>query len=183
MSRETALFPVGRQDCRSFAARAGIIHTGQTMGLEIERKFLVLSEAWRGAVVKSCRLRQGYLAHGESATVRVRTDGHGAWLTIKTPGSGITRPEFEYSIPVDDAVQLLEACGGRVIEKVRHIVPYGQHQWEVDVFSGKNAGLVLAEIELSSEQEKFDRPDWLGTEVSDDPRYYNSSLALNPLKS
>lgn len=151
------------------------------MGIEIERKFLVQSEAWRGDVVKSCRLRQGYLTHGESSTVRVRTDGHCAWLTIKTAGRGITRPEFEYNIPVDDAEQLLAACGTRVIEKVRHIVPLGHHQWEVDVFSGKNSGLVLAEIELSSEQENFDRPEWLGAEVSDDPRYYNSSLALNPL--
>jgi adenylate cyclase len=160
-----------------------MIHTRQIMGIEIERKFLVRSEAWRGAVVKSCRLRQGYLAHGESATVRVRTDGHGAWLTIKTPGTGISRPEFEYRIPVDDAEQLLDACGTRVIEKVRHIVPLGHHQWEVDVFGGNNSGLVLAEIELSSERENFERPDWLGAEVSDDRRYDNASLALHPLSS
>lgn len=151
------------------------------MGIEIERKFLVHGEAWRGKVWTSSSLRQGYLSHGEGTTVRVRTDQTRAWLTIKTQTRGITRGEFEYSIPVDDAEKLLDACGSRVIEKVRHIVPYGRLRWEIDVFGGKNAGLVLAEIELSSEQEKFDRPDWIGAEVSGDPRYYNSNLAMHPL--
>jgi adenylate cyclase len=151
------------------------------MGIEIERKFLVHGEAWRAEVLTSSSLRQGYLSHGEVTTVRVRTDDRSAWLTIKTQTRGITRGEFEYSIPVDDAEKLLDACGGRVIEKVRYIVPCGRLRWEIDVFGGKNAGLVLAEIELSSEQEEFDRPDWIGSEVSGDPRYYNSNLAMHPL--
>lgn len=151
------------------------------MGIEIERKFLVRGEAWRGEVLTSSRLRQGYLSHGEETTVRVRTDERRAWLTIKTQTRGISRGEFEYSIPVDDAEKLLEACGSCVIEKVRHIVPHGRFRWEIDVFGGKNAGLVLAEIELSSEQEIFDRPDWIGAEVSGDPRYFNSNLAMHPM--
>jgi adenylate cyclase len=150
------------------------------MGVEIERKFLVVGEAWRGAV-KSCRaLRQGYLSGDEISTVRVRADDKNAWLTIKTGGRGIVRSEFEYSIPRSDADDLLEACHGRVIEKVRHVVPYGRHLWEVDVFHGKNAGLVLAEIELGSAHEEFARPPWIGEEVTGDPRYYNSSLAAHP---
>lgn len=150
------------------------------MGVEIERKFLVASDAWRRDVTGSHVLRQGYLSRHDCPTVRVRTDGEHAWLTLKTRGQGITRGEFEYAIPADDAEKLLAACGGRVIEKMRHIVPHGSHRWEVDVFGGDNAGLVLAEIELSCEQEKFERPPWIGEEVTGDPRYYNSYLAAKP---
>lgn len=147
------------------------------MGVEIERKFLVVGDAWRGDVTESFALRQGYISRCEGMTVRVRTDGERAWLTLKTGGQGIARGELEYAIPVDDAEKLLCACGGRVVQKVRHIVPQGLHRWEVDVFEGNNAGLVLAEIELASENEPFDRPAWIGKEVTGDPGYYNSNLA------
>lgn len=152
------------------------------MGVEIERKFLVIGDAWRRDVTACRSLRQGYLSRGETPSVRIRTDGGSAWLTIKTGGQGMTRAEFEYNIPVSDAEELLKACHGRVIGKVRHIVPHGRHQWEVDVFVGKNAGLVLAEIELDAEHEEFVRPTWIGDEVTGDPRYYNSSLAAHPMK-
>ena len=150
------------------------------MSVEIERKFLVAGDAWRRAVTSSQTLRQCYISHHDGMTVRVRTDGKNAWLTLKTGGQGITRGEFEYTIPNEDAEKLIAACSGHAVEKVRHTVPCGRHHWEVDVFLGNNAGLVLAEIELDSEEESFDRPDWLGDEVTGDPRYYNASLASEP---
>ena len=151
------------------------------MGVEIERKFLVVGDAWRRAVTESHVLRQGYLSRNDGFTVRVRTDGKRAWLTLKDQGLGIARGEFEYGIPTADADELLGACGGRVIAKVRHIVSHGRHRWEVDVFEGDNVGLVLAEVELASEHEGFERPPWLGDEVTGDRRYYNSSLAEDPM--
>ena len=157
------------------------MHNRPIMGVEIERKFLVAGDAWRRDVTALRTLRQGYLSSGATPAVRIRTDGQTAWLTIKTGGQGVIRAEFEYSIPVSDAEELLKACDGRVIGKVRHIVPHGGHQWEIDVFDGKNAGLVLAEIELDAEHEEFVRPPWIGTEVTGDPRYYNSSLAAQPM--
>ncbi len=158
------------------------MHNCSVMGVEIERKFLVVGDAWRCNVTVSRALRQGYLSRDETSTVRVRTDGTYAWLTIKTGGQGMIRSEFEYSIPVSDAEELLDACPGRVVEKVRHIVPHGRHQWEIDVFHGKNAGLVLAEIELDAEHEEFAYPPWIGDEVTGDPRYYNSRLAEHPMR-
>ena len=150
------------------------------MGLEIERKFLVSGDAWRSAVTTSRCLRQGYLAIDGKTNVRVRTDGQRSWLTIKGKGEGITRPEFEYEIPSADAEHLLAMCGGRVVEKTRHHVPVGNHLWEIDEFDGRNRGLVMAEIELSEAAESFDRPSWLGGEVSEDARYLNANLAMHP---
>jgi adenylate cyclase len=150
------------------------------MGREIERKFLVCSDAWKSEVTSEQSLRQGYLAIDGGNNVRVRTDGERAWLTIKARGEGITRPEFEYEIPAADAAPLLGLCHDRVVEKKRHLVLVGDLTWEIDEFSGDNSGLVVAEIELPDEAAAFARPAWLGAEVTGDPRYLNSSLAVHP---
>lgn len=151
------------------------------MGIEIERKFLVTGDGWRDAAEPGRRMRQGYLGRLEKASVRVRQADDAAWLNIKGATLGIQRREYEYEIPLADAREMLdELCTGDLIEKVRHDVPYAGHVWEVDVFEGANAGLVVAEIELSAADEPFERPDWLGDEVSDDPRYYNVCLVEHP---
>ncbi len=153
------------------------------MAHEIERKFLVTGDAWR-ARGSAERFRQGYLATAGPATVRVRVAGRRGWLTVKGPTSGATRSEFEYEIPLADAEALLETlCERPQIEKLRGRVPAGRHTWEVDEFLGENAGLVVAEIELGAEDEPFERPEWLGEEVTADPRYRNSSLARRPFRS
>jgi CYTH domain-containing protein len=112
--------------------------------------------------------------------VRVRTDGQSAWLTIKGRGEGITRPEFEYEIPVADAADLLALCRGRLVEKTRYLVPAGTLCWEIDEFTGDNTGLVVAEIELPDEDTPVPQPVWLGEEVTADPRYLNANLAVHP---
>lgn len=151
------------------------------MGTEIERKFLVRDYSWREQATSTVRYRQGYLAKREEATVRVRVGGDRAYLTVKGRMVGISRPEFEYEIPVAEAEEMLERIALLpVVEKVRHFVPVGPHVWEVDLFLAANAGLVVAEIELSHPDERFQHPDWLGEEVTGDPRYYNSSLIDNP---
>jgi adenylate cyclase len=154
------------------------------MGVEIERKFLVASEAWRDEVASHSDIRQGYLAVTGGNTVRVRIKDDAAFLTVKSAGPAIRRQEFEYPIPLNDAEALLALRCGRLIEKRRHVVPHGALRFEVDVFSGDLAGLVIAEIELPDETTAFVRPAWLGEEVTDDPRYANASLATNgaPLK-
>ena len=153
------------------------------MGVETERKFLVTDDSWRDQARGSRVLRQGYLAIDGQTTVRVRTDGREAWVTIKGAQAGLTRPEFEYPVPVDDAEALLGLCGGRLIEKVRHLVPVDGKTWEVDEFQGANRGLVAAELELSGPEEVFTRPSWLGAEVSADARYLNASLSVRPYKT
>ncbi|MCG6966970.1 MAG: CYTH domain-containing protein [Chromatiaceae bacterium] len=151
------------------------------MGIEIERKFLLRSDAWRTQVSYSVRLVQGYLARGEHSAIRVRIKGDGAELNIKHTLDGINRLEYEYQIPVSDAREILDRVALRpLIEKTRHHVVRGDHLWEIDEFYGENAGLVLAEIELGDPDEPFDRPEWLGEEVSLDPRYYNSNLSRLP---
>ncbi len=152
------------------------------MGIEIERKFLTASDAWR-AGAQGRRYRQGYLAADPGCTVRVRVVDDEAWLTIKGPTQGLSRSEFEYPIPVADAVDLLASlCQQPVIDKTRYRIVHGHHVWEIDEFHGANAGLVIAEIELASESEAFARPAWLGAEVSADPRYFNSNLARSPYR-
>ena len=147
------------------------------MALEIERKFLLLNDTWRSSVVRSLRLAQGYLDRSEHCSVRVRLEGAEARLNIKSRTLGVSRLEYEYPIPVAEAREMLsQLCGGRVIEKTRHFVPVGTHTFEIDVFEGENAGLVVAEVELDSPEECFERPAWLGVEVSHDIRYYNTSL-------
>lgn len=153
------------------------------MGIEIERKFLVASDAWRQAAAAQTRYSQGYLCREPARTVRVRVAGEQAFLTIKGLTTGATRAEFEYPVPLADAQALLAMCDGPVIEKVRHLVPAGEGLvWEVDEFFGDNAGLVVAEIELQDEAQAFERPDWLGAEVTDDKRYLNSNLSVRPYR-
>lgn len=151
------------------------------MAQEIERKFLVRDDTWRADVERAVAMAQGYIASGPEATVRVRIEDERAYMTIKGATRGLTRSEFQYPIPLDDARQMLdELCEDRRLEKTRHLVPHGAYVWEVDVFEGDNAPLVLAEIELSHPDEAFERPEWLGEEVSHDERYFNACLVLNP---
>ncbi len=151
------------------------------MATEIERKFLLKSEAWREAADGGTRFRQGYLIGAERASVRVRIEGAAANINIKSATLGVQRQEFEYPIPLADAEELLDTlCEQPQIEKIRYHVPYGEHLWEIDVFEGDNAGLVVAEIELGDESEAFALPDWAGEEVSHDTRYYNVCLVKHP---
>lgn len=152
------------------------------MPLEIERKFLVAGQPWQG-LAEGLVIRQGYLALSESNVVRVRVGGGRAWLTIKGPTQGISRLEFEYEIPLQDANSLLGLCDGAIIEKTRYRIEEEGVLFELDVFGGENAGLVVAEVELEREEEDFFRPAWLGEEVSHDPRYRNSALSLRPYSS
>jgi CYTH domain-containing protein len=150
------------------------------MGVEIERKFLVRD---RGILtgLQGQRLVQGYLSHTPRATVRLRLQGERAWLTLKGENRGAWRREFEYPLPIDDArIMLDEMCPGGVIDKTRYRVPDQHRVWEVDVFHGDNQGLIVAELELTREDESFPRPAWLGEEVTADPRYYNSALSQTP---
>lgn len=148
------------------------------MAIEIERKFLVNGSAWQQADGE--RFSQGYLNRDKERTVRVRVTGDKAFVTIKGPTNGASRSEFEYQIPIADGEQLLALCEGPAIEKVRRVISYKGSIWEVDEFFGENAGLVVAEIELESEEQDFERPDWLGQEVTHDHRYFNSSLSQHP---
>lgn len=148
------------------------------MPVEIERKFLVNGNSWRNG--QGIRICQGYLNRDKERTVRVRLSGEKAFLTIKGMNSGATRAEYEYEIPVSHAEALLKICDGPVLEKNRYTVDYNGLIWEVDEFLGENEGLIVAEVELKSEDQSFDRPDWVGQEVTDDPRYYNSNLCAHP---
>jgi adenylate cyclase len=149
------------------------------MGKEIERKFLVTGDAWRQGT--GTRVRQGYISSDARHSVRVRATPAGAFLTVKGASRGATRSEFEYEIPLEDAEELLESiCVKPLIEKVRYRIAHRGLTWEVDEFLGENRGLVIAEIELEREDEEFDRPDWIGEEVTGDPRYYNVNLVANP---
>ncbi len=150
------------------------------MPREIERKFLLKNDKWRSMVQASRALRQGYLCGNDRASVRVRIDGDQANLNIKSATLGVERLEFEYAIPVEQAEALLSELAGQVVEKTRHEVRHHEHLWEIDEFAGDNAGLIVAEVELEDAQERFERPDWLGDEVSGDPRYYNTELARHP---
>ncbi|MCZ8131355.1 MAG: CYTH domain-containing protein [Steroidobacteraceae bacterium] len=151
------------------------------MGVEIERKFLVRGDAWRAQAVRSQRLRQGYLANTSRSSVRVRLAGDRAWLSVKSMTRELARLEFEYEIAVADAGPLLDAlCEPPLLDKVRHYVPFGRHEWEVDEFLGDNAGLVVAELELDAADEPYEAPAWLGREVTHEDRYYNFNLAARP---
>lgn len=151
------------------------------MGREIERKFLVLRDLWHPGPAGGIRYRQGYLSTDPDRIVRVRTSGDHAWLTVKGITRGVSRSEYEYAIPPKDAEEMLDhICIQPLIEKVRHVVPVGDHRWEVDVFSGANSGLIVAEIELPHADAWFERPSWLGADVSGDPRYFNSNLIIHP---
>ena len=153
------------------------------MALEIERKFLVEGDFLNQAK-ESLNIIQGYLSLDKERTVRIRIQNEQAFLTIKgkSNASGLSRFEWEKEIDTKEAKELLKLAIGSSIEKIRYRIPIGNHVFEVDVFSGENEGLVIAEVELQSESEAFEKPEWLGKEVSGDPRYYNVNLVLNPFK-
>ena len=150
------------------------------MAKEIERKFLVKDDAWR-ALAQDTHYRQGYLNSVKERTVRIRTINDKAFLTIKGPTIGVTRQEYEYEIPHADCVQMLEHLAEKpIIEKNRYKIPHEGLIWEIDEFLGVNAGLIVAEVELSDENQVFNKPEWIGEEISADPRYFNSNLVKNP---
>ena len=148
---------------------------------EIERKYRVKSEAWKasGAELSSSLIQQGYLNADPNRVVRVRIRDNRAFITVKNKPVGITRSEFEYSIPVEDAQELLKMCLGKILVKRRYETKFQSNIWEVDEFFGHLEGLVLAEIELESEEQKFEIPEWVGEDVSDNSQYSNMSLALS----
>ncbi|MDP7624875.1 MAG: CYTH domain-containing protein [Rhodospirillales bacterium] len=150
------------------------------MAQEIERKFMITGEAWR-ELAKGTAYRQGYLSTVKERTVRVRTIDDKGFLTIKGITVGATRAEYEYEIPAGDTNEMLDdLCEQPIIEKKRYKVPLDGFIWEIDEFGGVNEGLIVAEIELESEDQEFNKPDWIGDEVSGDPRYFNSNLIANP---
>lgn len=150
------------------------------MGQEIERKFLVVSDDWR-TLGTATLYRQGYIPTLDTRTVRVRIAGEQGYITLKGPAIGRVRPEFEYPIPVEEAAEILETlCDSPLIEKKRYRVPIAKLVWEVDEFLGVNAGLIVAEVELPDADYAFDLPEWIGLEVTDDPRYLNANLAKLP---
>lgn len=147
------------------------------MANEIERKYLVTSNEYISLAVDQKHIRQGYLSSRKEATVRIRISNDAAYVTVKGKNRGIERKEWEYRIPKADAEQMIELHEGIVIEKIRYIVPWQGKRWEIDEFKGKYEGLIVAEIELSSADEPFEIPPFIGREVSGDPRYYNSVIA------
>ena len=157
------------------------------MGVEIERKFLLASDAWRAQVSRSQRLVQGYLVSAAAVTsgaarssVRVRIGGEQAWLNIKSSNLGAARDEYEYEVPLADAEAMLARLCDGVVEKIRHYVAHANHEFEIDEFFGANDGLVVAELELDAVDEAYERPDWLGAEITHLPRYYNLNLIAHP---
>ena len=154
------------------------------MSSEIEKKFLVADDSWRLAASPGVRYRQGYLSEAGPGSVRVRVGGDRAFLNIKSATLAQQRLEYEYEIPLADAEEMLDrVCLKPLVEKTRYEVRHEGHTWEVDVFEGDNAGLIVAEIELDHVEEAFARPAWIGEEVSDDPRYYNVCLVKHPYKN
>jgi CYTH domain-containing protein len=152
--------------------------------MEIERKFLVKDNSFVNEAYRKCHIVQGYICSDAERSVRIRVCDDEAFLTIKSTANerGWSRYEFEQPISLKDADELIRLCQSGMIDKVRHYVTFDSHTWEVDVFHGDNEGLVVAEIELASEDETFALPEWVGQEVSDDPKYYNSMLAKHPIK-
>ena len=151
------------------------------MAIEIEHKFLVKAAEWaKVSTDKSAEIRQGYLQTDPNKTIRVRTKGSQGFITIKGKAVGASRLEFEYEIPVEDANELLDKFCSNLIEKIRHYVVYDNKTWEVDVFTGLNAGLIVAEIELTSEEETYPLPSWVSDNVTSEMKYANSNLAILP---
>lgn len=153
-------------------------------GMEIERKFLVSSDSYKRQATSQSRIKQGYICSGHGRTVRVRLRDHCAFLTIKGPSldGGLSRYEFEKEITLDEAEHLFRLCEPGIIDKTRYLVPSGPHTFEVDEFYGDNEGLVMAEVELSAPDEPYEKPDFIGREVTGDRRFYNSHLRQNPFK-
>jgi len=154
----------------------GILLRYMSMGMEIEHKFLVEDDSYRTESCDQCEIKQGFLSRDPERTVRVRLLDDKAFITIKGKGAGAAHPEFEYEIPMNDALQMLALCRPPIIEKTRYIVMHNGNRWEVDEFHGDLEGLVLAELEVPSEDFSFSRPSFVGKEVTGDPRYYNSQL-------
>ena len=150
------------------------------MSKEIERKFLVIGDSWR-SLAQGTHYRQGYLNSAKERTVRIRTINDKAFMTIKGPTVGITRMEFEYEIPHNECVEMFTHLAEQpIVEKIRYKIAQDGLVWEIDEFLGVNKGLIVAEVELQSEDQKFEKPEWIGEEVSGDPRYFNSNLVKNP---
>lgn len=150
------------------------------MAKEIERKFVIVNDAWKSDVINAFKIRQGYLNTDHERTVRVRIKNDKGYLTVKGKSEGITRLEFEYEIPFDEAAALMKLCEKNCIEKTRYEVFINNTIWEVDIFEGVNSGLEVAEVELNSHDQEFDLPNWIGEEVSMDAKYYNSNLIDTP---
>ena len=151
------------------------------MAIEIERKFLVNGTEWKAA--EPTYYCQGYLNRDKHRTVRVRVAGDIALLTVKGLTTGASRQEYEFEIPLEDAKAMMKLCDGPPVEKNRRVIEHGGLSWEVDEFLGDNEGLVVAEVELESESQTIDPPEWVGVEVTDDPRYFNSNLSATPFKN
>lgn len=154
------------------------------MAIEIEHKFLIANDDWRHDADDGIRIIQGYMGSNDKSSVRIRVNGDSANINIKSKTIGAQRSEYEYAIPLDDANEILTAlCNRPYIEKTRYHVIFQGHEWEVDVFSGENEGLIVAELELADADESFPLPSWIGAEVTDDVRYYNSCLVTHPYKN
>ncbi|MFI5139774.1 MAG: CYTH domain-containing protein [Sphingobacteriales bacterium] len=154
------------------------------MALEIERKFLVDHQKWQQVIKPAgTHFRQGYLLNDDKRTIRIRVTGEQGFITIKGATLGITRKEYEYKIPVEEGIELLDAFAVSGVEKTRYCIEFAGKTWEVDEFAGDNTGLIIAEIELENETEAFAKPAWVTIEVSDDVRYYNSNLSIHPYKN
>jgi adenylate cyclase len=151
------------------------------MAIEIEHKFLLANDDWRQQVSHSVVYKQGYLSSEPTSSILVRISDTCAWLNIKSATIGTQRHEYEYQIPLSDALEILTAlCKKPIIEKTRYFVRHNHHTWEIDEFYGENQGLIVAEIELSEQDQSFEKPSWLGEEVTHDKRYYNNNLAVTP---
>lgn len=154
------------------------------MALEIEHKFLIVNNSWKKNIEKSCEYKQGYLISDKTKSIRIRISDQKAWLNIKSATIGTFRNEYEYEIPLNEGIEILNSlCSKPIIEKTRYFVHHKQHLWEIDVFSGDNTGLTVAEIELSKVGESFYKPEWIGEEVTEDLKYYNNNLCKNPYKN
>lgn len=151
------------------------------MADEIEHKFLIKNDEWKQQIKSSSNYKQGYLTSDQKRSVRIRISNDKAWLNIKSATIGSFRKEYEYEIPLAEGQEILKTlCEKPIISKTRHFVPYKQHLWEIDVFDGDNLGLTVAEVELTRLGEHFEKPIWIGKEVTDDIRYYNNSLCKHP---
>lgn len=147
------------------------------MPVEIERKFLVVNDGWRSAIRESEKLRDGLIGEFDGCKIRVRLGHNRASIAVKGPRIGPRRVEFEYEIPATDALAMLDiACGDRQVEKTRHAIPHAGFTWSVDVYEGQLAGIVVAEIEIADEEQAFEKPDWVGQEITDDPRFHKRTL-------
>ena len=167
--------------CHNVTLTASNRLSGVSVAIEIERKYLLKDDSWREQVTSSELIRQGYLAPLDTSSVRVRIEGEKANINIKSATIGITRTEYEYAIPFEDATEMLDKlCRKPQIHKTRHCIIVDQHKWEIDEFYDENSGLIVAEIELKDENESFVKPEWLGKEVSNDARYYNVNLVKEP---